>query len=227
MLGTIVNTICIIVGASVGGLIKRAIGERYKAILFNAMGVACIILGCNASLSHMANSKYPILFIMSLAIGGIIGTALRLDESIKHVLEKGGGSNMAQGVTTASLLFCIGTLSIVGPVLSALKGDNTFLFTNATLDLFSSALLATTFGFCIILAAPILFCWQGSIYLIAKYLSNSFFSSELIDELSIVGGSLILCTALSLLNIKDCKTLNLIPSLFIPILFFIVKRLWE
>ncbi|MDO4462892.1 MAG: DUF554 domain-containing protein [Bacteroidia bacterium] len=223
MLGTITNVCCIVVGSTIGALAKRALGEKYTTVLFNALGLASIVLGCNAAVSHMGKSDYPILFIMALAIGGIVGTAIDIDAKVQRALEKRGGSNAAQGLTTACLLFCIGTLSIVGPVLSAVEGDNTFLFTNATLDLFSSMMLASTFGIVIIWAAPILFCWQGSIYLIAKYLSSSFFSEGLINELSIVGGVLIICTGLSLLKIKDCKTLNLLPSLIIPIVFYLIK----
>ena len=123
------------------------------------------------------------------------------------------------------LLFCIGTLSIVGPINSALLDDNTFLFTNATLDLVTSAVLAATYGWGIALAAPILFCWQGSIYLIAKLCGNVI-SDELLCEMSIVGGTLIAASGLSILEIKDCKTLNLLPALFVPVVFFLIKGLW-
>ena len=120
-------------------------------------------------------------------------------------------------------MYCIGTLSILGPVMSALQGDHTFLFTNATLDLVTSMVLASAYGIGMALAAPVLFCWQGVIYLVAKYLSGSFFSETLLVELSIVGGIMIFCSGLSILKIKDCKTLNILPSLFIPMIFFIVK----
>lgn len=226
MLGTIVNTIAIIVGSTTGSLLRRGIKEKYQQALFNALGVATLVLGANASITHMAHSSYPVLFILSLAVGGLIGTILNLDGRVNRLVSKRGGSKLAQGLTTGVLLYCIGTLSIVGPVISALQGDNTYLYTNATLDLVSSAVLSATYGFGMLLAAPILFCWQGSIYLIAKYLSATFFSAAMIDEISIVGGVLIVCSGLSILNIKDCKTLNLLPSLLIPIFFFLIKSLF-
>jgi len=126
-------------------------------------------------------------------------------------------------LSTGILLYCIGTLSILGPVMSAIYGDNTYLFTNATLDLVTSMVFASTYGIGMILAAPILFVWQGSIYLIAHFLSGSFFSNDLVRELSIVGGILIASSGISILKIKDCKTLNMLPALFVPILFFIIK----
>ncbi len=223
MLGTIVNTAAIIVGSAAGSLLKKGIKEKYQHALFNALGVATIVLGANASITHMSQSTYPVLFILSLAMGGLIGTILDLDGRVNRVVSKRGGSKLAQGLTTGVLLYCIGTLSIVGPVISALQGDNTYLYTNATLDFVSSTVLSATYGFGMLFAAPILFCWQGSIYLIARYLSASFFSNALIDEISIVGGVLIVSSGLSILNIKDCKTLNLLPSLLIPIFFFIIK----
>lgn len=118
-----------------------------------------------------------------------------------------------------------GTLSMVGPMNSALHGDNTYLYTNATLDFVTSAVLASTYGVGMVLAAPVLFCWQGAIYLLTLYASE-FMSQELITEVSIVGGVLILSTGLNLLNIKNCKTLNLLPALFVPALFLLLKQLF-
>ena len=114
----------------------------------------------------------------------------------------------------------------MGPVMSALYGDHTFLFTNATLDLITSMVLASTYGIGMALAAPVLFCWQGAIYLIARYASASFFSEEMVGELCIVGGFLIASTGLGILKIKDMKTLNMLPSLAVPILFYVVKNLF-
>ena len=222
MLGTIVNTACIVAGTLIGTLFKKGLGEKYTKTLFNAMGLASLALGANSFVANMPKSEFPVLFILSLAIGGLIGTALDLDGRVKRLLAKKGGDSFAKGLISACLLYCIGTFSIVGPVLSALQGDNTFLYTNSTLDFVTSTVFATTYGIGMILAAPILFCWQGSIYLIAKLCGNVI-SDELLCEMSIVGGTLIAASGLSILEIKDCKTLNLLPSLFVPVLFFIGK----
>jgi uncharacterized membrane protein YqgA involved in biofilm formation len=112
----------------------------------------------------------------------------------------------------------------VGPVLSAVYGNNTYLYTNATLDLVSSAVFAATYGWGIMLGALVLFCWQGSIYAVAYFLNSSDFIPEaLMAELSIVGGLLLISSGLAILNIKDCKTINMLPSLLFPVLFFIIK----
>lgn len=233
MIGTFVNACTILVGSSVGSLLKRGIKPQYQKVMFTAMGLASLALGFNAVCRNMPQSHYPVLFVLSLAIGGLIGTVYQIDQRFQKMVsrrptdtdETGSSTSLAQGLSTAVLLFCIGTLSIVGPINSALLDDNTFLFTNATLDLVTSAVLAATYGWGIALAAPILFCWQGSIYLIAKLCGNVI-SDELLCEMSIVGGTLIAASGLSILEIKDCKTLNLLPALFVPVVFFLIKGLW-
>ena len=197
------------------------------------MGLASLALGFNAVSQNMPHSNYPVLFIVSLSIGALAGTIMDLDRRAKQLVarfkngkpaENSDTNSLAQGLTTGVLLFCIGTLSIIGPINSALLSDHTYLYTNATLDLVSSAVLAATYGIGMAFAAPILFCWQGSIYLLAKSFGNVI-SDELLCELGIVGGILIAATGLSILNIKECKTLNLLPSLLVPPIFFLLKSL--
>lgn len=229
MLGTIINTCTILAGGVLGALLRTGIGEKYKQTLFNGLGLCCLILGANAALPQMAKSEFPVLFILSLALGGLIGTRLRLAERIEQASTRHKGS--LQGLTTGCLLYCIGTFSIVGPVLSALsptggwafdEPGNTYLYTNATLDLVTSAVLSATYGWIMLLAAPILFCWQTFFYMLA-YCFSAAMPEPMRVELSIVGGVLILSSGLSILGIKDCKTINLLPSLLVPVLFYLMK----
>lgn len=222
MLGTIVNTATIVTGTIIGHIAKKGIKEKYQQVLFNAMGLAAVALGFNAVSNNLPKSQYPVLFIISLAIGGLAGTMLKLDERFKKLSSRIGTSNLAQGLSTGILLYCIGTLSIVGPVMSALYGDNTYLFTNATLDLVTSAVLATTYGIGMLWAAPVLFLWQGAIYLLTL-LAGNIIPTPLVTEISVVGGVLIAASGFSILGIKDCKTINMLPALVVPVLFFILK----
>lgn len=225
MLGTIVNTGCILAGSVVGSLVKRGLKPEYQSVLFTATGLAATGLGINSVVQNMPNSQYPVLFIVSLALGGLLGTVLDLNGRFQKLTNRGSGSGkLGEGLSTAILLFCIGTLSILGPINSALYGDNTFLFTNATLDLVTSMVLASTYGIGIAIAAGVLFCWQGGIYLIATLL-GSFMSEAMMTEISIVGGFLIASSGLGILGIKDCKTLNLLPSLLVPVLWFVLLGL--
>jgi len=239
MLGTIVNTATILIGGAFGAIVRTGIGEKYKQSLFTALGLCCLVLGMNACLPNMAKSEFPVMFILSLAVGGVIGTKLDLAGHIDRLNDKlnkrnGNENNGLQGLMTGVLLYCIGTFSIVGPVLSCLSPSqgwdfseqaNTFLYTNATLDLVTSAVLAASYGWIMLLAAPILFCWQGMFYAIAYFCGDGM-PEPMRTELSIVGGVLIVSSGLGILGIKDTKTVNLLPSLLVPVVFYLVKSLF-
>ncbi len=229
MTGTIVNTCTIIAGTLLGAMLNRGIKEKYKEVLYTGLGLASLAIGLNATISNLPKSQYPVLFILALAVGGIIGTRLDIDGRFKRLVNKrskGKGENrLGDGLSTAILLYCIGPLSMLGPVISALKGDHTFLFTNATLDFVSSTIFASTYGIGMVLAAPVLFCWQGMFYVVAR-ISSTAISDALMAELLIVGGLMITGSGLGLLSLKDCKTLNLLPSLLVPVVWFLVKSLF-
>ena len=265
MIGTIVNTCTIIAGTIVGSVLHRGIKEKYKSVLYTGLGLVSLAIGLNAAVQNLPKSQYPVLFIVSIAIGGIVGTRLDIDGWFRRIVNRrhttstpspsrgeggldtiaadnttskanqtplpsggdGGGysGSLADGLSTAILLYCIGPLSMLGPVISALQGDHTFLFTNATLDFVSATIFASTYGLGMMLAAPVLFCWQGMFYLVAK-ISSEAVSDALMSELLIVGGLLITASGLSLLKLKDCKTLNLLPALLVPVLWFLLKSLW-
>lgn len=233
MLGTIVNASAILTGSVVGSLAGKAIPGKQHDALFSAMGLSATGLGISNIAAKMPQSKYPVLFIVSLAIGSLIGTSLDLDGRFQRLVNRSekknasGGADapqkaLGQGLSTAVLLFCIGTLSILGPIQSALYHDNTYLFTNATLDLVTSTVLASTYGIGIAFAAIVLFLWQGSIYLCASLLSG-FLTPDFMNELSLVGGFLIFASGLSILKIKDLKTMNMLPSLLVPAVFFLIR----
>lgn len=223
--GTITNTICIVVGSLAGAWLHSGIKEKYKGVLYDALGLASLAIGLNAAITHFPQSKYPVLFIVSLALGGVVGTWLDIDGRFQRLVNKhskgGGEKHLAEGLSTAILLYCIGPLSMLGPVISALKGDNTFLFTNSTLDLVSSFVFGSTYGIGMVLAAPVLFCWQGMFYFIAR-LSSQAISDALMAELLVIGGLMIFGSGLGLLGIKNCKTLNFLPALLVPVIWFLV-----
>ncbi len=240
MLGTIINTTTILVGGTFGALVRQGIKDKYKRALFNALGLCCLVLGINAALPNMAKSEFPVLFILSLAIGGVVGTKLDLAGRIDRLNDKlnkrqGNENNALNGLVTGILLYCIGTFSIVGPVLSYLspshgwditEAGNTYLYTNATLDLVTSAVLAASYGWIMLLAAPVLLCWQGLFYFIA-YTFGDGMPEPMRVELSIVGGVLILSSGLGILGIKDCKTVNLLPSLLVPVVVYGIMALFK
>lgn len=226
MIGTIANTATILAGSLVGSRLKNGLGEKYKEALMNGMGLAATLLGVNSVVQAMPESRYSVLFIVSLAVGGVLGTAISLDTLFQKAVNRlplAGGSELGKGLSTAILLFCAGTLSILGPMESALKGDNTYLFTNAVLDGITSTVLASTFGIGIALAALVLFCWQGAIYLLAGAIAP-YVTSDLLTELSLVGGALIFSSGLGILGIKQIKTLNYLPALAVSAAVVVVLQ---
>ena len=226
MLGTVVNVGCILAGSIIGSFVSRGINEKYKTALFDALGLATVGLGVNAFVSNMPKSEYPVLFIASLAIGTVIGTWLDLNGKFQGLLQKAkGGSKLAEGLSTAILLFCIGTLSILGPIESRLNGNNTYLFTNATLDFVSSIILSSAYGMGIAIAALVLFCWQGSIYAFAGLIAP-YMTPQLMAEVSILGGVFLMGSGLGILQIRDCKTLNMLPALLVPPVFMAIWKMF-
>jgi len=226
MYAIFINAAAVVAGCTIGALAKKGIGEKYITVLNTAMGLAALVLGINVAMENMAGSEYPVLFIFCLAIGGLIGTVFRLDQRMERATRRmSRGSDLSEGITTAVLLCCVGTLSMMGPVLSAIHGDNTYLMTAATLNLVTMIVIASSYGFGTVVTALFVFAWQGGIYLIAKY-SQRFISEELIREINIVGGVLIAASGLGVLDIKDCKTINLLPALFVPMLFFLLLALF-
>lgn len=226
VIGTIVNAGCIAIGSIVGSILKKGLSQKMQDALFCAMGLAALGIGINSVVQNMPNSNYPVLFIASLALGSVLGTALDLDERFQRLSDKlsKGKGQLGRGLSTGILLFCIGTLSILGPIQSALYGDHTYLFANATLDLVTSMVLASAYGIGMILTAVVLFAWQGSIYGLTLLLGN-FVTTDMMCELSIVGGFLIASTGITILGVKDCKTMNMLPSLIVPIAFCAIASL--
>lgn len=224
MFAIIINAVAVIVGSAIGALFRKSISEKYINVLNTAMGLCALVLGVNVAIENMQKTQYPVLFIFCLSMGGLLGTVLKLDQRMESTTRKMSSSNLSQGITTAVLLCCVGTLAMMGPVMSALYGDDTYLMTAATLNLVTMIVVASSYGFGVVITSVIVLVWMSSIYGIAM-LSRTFISEELIAEVSLVGGILIAASGLGVLHIKDCKTINLLPALFMPILFFAIKSL--
>ena len=228
MIGTIVNTCTIVAGTLIGVALHKGIKEKYKNVLYDALGLACFAIGLNAVVTNLPKSQYPVLFIAAMAIGSVVGVALDIDGRFHRLVERrsknGSETRLADGLATATLVYCIGPLSMLGPVISALQGDHTFLFTNATLDFVTATIFGSTYGVGMLLAAPVLFLWQGTFYAVAM-LSSTAVSEALMAELLIVGGLLITGSGLSLLRIKNCHVLNMLPALAVPPIWYFLMWL--
>lgn len=223
MIGTFTNALAIIIGSLIGGFFKRLMSEKMNNMLLDTMGLAAMGIGLNSVIQNMPKSQYPVLFIASLAIGCIIGSLLKIDERVsKLTSKKDEGGNLGQGIITGCLIFCVGTLSILGPVQAALYDDHTFLFTNATLDLVTSMVLASAYGVGMVICAAVLVLWQGSIYGLTL-LAGNVLTDNMMTELGIVGGFMIAMTGMNIMGIKKFRTLDYLPALLVPIIWCLIR----
>ena len=227
LLGTIVNTIAVIIGCCIGLFIKGGIKERFKVIIMQALGLAVLFVGASSAIGGlMDENAHPILFIVSLVVGGFIGEALGIEDKLDHLglfLQNkigGEGNNIAQGFVTASLTFCVGSMAILGSFESGIQGVHTTLITKSVLDGVAAMIFASTLGVGVIFSAVPVFLYQGTLTLFASVL-QPYLTADMIREISIVGGIMITGLGINILQIKQLKTGNLLPALAVPVIFYL------
>lgn len=226
MLGSIVNSISVVLGSILGILINKGIKEEYKNIVMDAVGLTVVVMGIMSAIQ----TENIILVIISMALGSVIGEAIGIEQKLDKLgdgLEKKfgkGNSNFSKGFVTGSLVFCIGAMAIVGALESGLRGDNSTLFAKSVLDGIASVIFASTFGIGVAFSAISVLVYEGAISLLASFLSN-LLSTQAIAEMSSVGGILIMAIGLNVLGIKKLNVGNMLPAVFIPLLYFSLKTL--
>jgi uncharacterized membrane protein YqgA involved in biofilm formation len=221
MLGTIVNSIAIIVGGTIGTLLKVGIPERFKNIVMQGVALSVAIIGISSGLQF----NNLMVVIVSLVVGGVIGEAIDIDgyldklgKALEKRFSKNGASTISKGFVTASLIYCVGAMAIVGSLKEGLSGDHSILFAKSMLDGISSVIFASTFGVGVVFSAFSVFLYQGFITVGASFLQGVLVKS-VIDDMTAIGGILIFAIALNMLEIKNIKVGNLLPSIFIPIFY--------
>ena len=225
MTGTFINAGAILVGSIIGISIHSRLPERFTKIVFQSIGLFTLFLGVYMGLK--TNSFF--LIIISLVIGGILGELLHLDIKINQMGDflksrfKSENSKFSEGLVTSFLLFCMGSVTILGAIEEGLGGKPNLLLAKSVLDGASSIALAAAFGFGVAFSIIPLLIYQGGITLLAVYFGN-FFSEPIINELTSVGGIILIGLGINILEIKQLKIINLLPSLVIIIIlayFFI------
>lgn len=224
MLGTIVNTLAIIVGSLIGLLFRGGIPQKYSQTIMHAIGLAVILIGLKGALQTDA----LLMVIISLAIGSMIGEALRIEDRLEWVGREIGRriskkeDSIAEGFVTTTLLYCVGAMAIVGSMESGLSGNHQTLFAKSILDGIGSIIFASSLGIGVLFSSVSVFVYQGMITLTATYVKQ-FLTPEVISQMSAVGGLLIMAIGIGLLEIKKLKIGNMLPGIFIPLLYHILK----
>lgn len=220
MTGTLINTATVIIGSSIGLMLRSRIPERVTKTIFQAIGLFTVALGISMSLK-IGNF---IVVIFSLIIGGVFGEGIDIDKQINGLSEKFKAKlnikdhNFTDGLLTAFLLFCMGVMTILGAFEEGINGDSTLIITKAVMDGFSSVALAAALGIGVLFSAALLLLFQGSLTIAAMYLGE-FLTESSINELTAVGGILLIGLGINILNIKEIKIFNLLPALIFAVLF--------
>ena len=217
MLGVIVNTIAVLIGSTIGLFCKKGIPEKFSDAVMKGIALCTIYIGISGALK----GEDTIVLILSVVIGAFIGTALDIDGFIEGIGEKlqgkFGGSRIAEGFMTASLLFCIGAMTIVGS-LNAGLGDNEMLYTKSVLDFISSIMLTVSLGIGVMFSGAFVLVFQGAIALLASLLMPVL-TTPLINEMICAGSLLIIGMGLNMLGATKIKVANYMPAIFLAPVF--------
>ena len=219
-LGTIINVLAVILGSFLGLCLKSRIPPKIHQRVFQGIGLATLLIGLQMALKV----ENLILLIFSILFGAIVGEALDLEKRLDSLAEilkkklKSQSSSFTQGLITAFLIFCIGSLTILGALDEGIRGDLTLLLAKSTLDGFTSIALAATYGLGVMFSVIPMLIYQGTITLLARQFQN-LFTPILINQLTAVGGILILGLGLNLLEIKQIKITNMLPALLFVFMF--------
>lgn len=223
MLGTIVNVLTIILGSTLGLLVHTRLSQNIKTILFQGIG----LFTCYLAISMALKSEHLMIVIFSILLGSITGELLTLEkriESFGNKLKRKFSQEHArftEGMITAFLLFCMGSMTILGAIEEGLGGNPNLLFAKSLLDGVASIALTSTFGLGVMFSIIPLFVYQGGLTLLAGSLEN-LLTTPIINEMTSVGGIIMLGLALEILNIKKIKTLNMLPAIVFAAILTII-----
>ena len=226
MLGTIVNTLAIIAGSLLGIVFRGGIPNKYQVTIMQALSLAIILIGLKMAFKTDA----ILLVIFSLVIGSILGEFLKIEGRLENLGKRletkfaKAGNGIAKGFVVASLVYCVGSMAIVGSMESGLTGNHQTLFAKSALDGLSSIIFASTFGIGVLFSSISVFVYQG-ILTLTSTLMKPFLITPVIDQMSGVGGLLIMAIGFNLLEIQKIKVGNMLPAIFIPLIYYMLKQL--
>ena len=221
MLGTIVNVMTVVAGSCIGLFLKKGIREDIADMMLKGLALCSMFIGITSALE----GQNVLITIISIVLGVIIGGTLDLDgklngfaTGLENKFKRDGEKvSIAEGFITASLVFCVGAMTIVGSLQSGLVGDHTMLFTKATLDFVSSMVYASSLGIGVLFSAAFVFVFQGSITLLAQWIAP-LLTDAVIAEMTCAGGLLIFGLGLNMIGLTKLKLMNYLPAIFLPMI---------
>ncbi|MBU1341868.1 MAG: DUF554 domain-containing protein [Proteobacteria bacterium] len=227
MLGTIVNCLTIIAGSLIGIGFRNGIPEKYNQTVMQAIGLSVLLIGIKSALG----CNDLLIIIISLAIGSLMGEWIGIEnylERLGNYLEtkfSKTSSSFSAGFVTASLMYCVGSMAIVGSLESGLTGNHATLFAKAALDGIVGIILSSSLGIGVLFSAVPVLVYQGGITLMAGLLKPLLIPA-VVSQMSATGGLLIVALGLNMLREKKLKVGNMLPAIFIPLIYFFIKSLF-
>jgi uncharacterized membrane protein YqgA involved in biofilm formation len=226
MLGVLVNGLAIVVGGGIGLILKQGLPEAVKHVVMQAIGLAVIVIG----MSYALLTQEVLLMVLSLVIGGAIGAMIRIEDRLeafgRNVEERfrSAEGGFAKGFVLATLVYCVGSMAIIGSIEAGVNNDHTMLFIKSILDGVSAIVFTATLGYGVLFSALPVVLYQGIIVIVGVRV-EPFLTEQLIDEMGAVGGVIILGIGINLLNIARIRVGDLLPAVFLPILYFLFLAL--
>ena len=224
--GVLVNVLTVLIGSTLGLLLKKQIPEKLTNAVMTAIGLCTVAIG----VAGVIKGQNQLVMIISLVLGTIIGTLIDIDGKLTRIgdkLQKKKGENekstFSQGFVTASLLFCVGAMTIVGSMNAGISGDNQMLYTKSVLDLISSTMLGASLGIGVLFSSAFVLVFQGGLVALSMAL-GSFLNDFAVAELICAGSVMIIALGLNLIGITKIKVANLLPGLvFVPFICKIME----
>ena len=226
MLGTIVNSLSILVGGFTGSLFKNKISSEYNETIMKALGLSVILIGLKGALEV----NNILVLIISLALGTLIGEIMKIEKGIERIgalLESkfSKQSGLASGFVTASLVYCVGAMAIMGSLESGLSNKHDILYAKSLIDGITAIIFSSSLGIGVCFSAISVFVYQGIITLTASSMKQ-FLIPSVVNEMSAIGGLLIVAIGANMLDIKRIKVGNMLPAVFMPLLYYIFKSIF-
>lgn len=236
-IGTIVNVILVLAGSAVGLLLKKAIPERLKESMVQALALATMTIGLTGIITASSAikddgtlaSNYIIMMVICMAVGTFIGELINIDNRLDNMgkffqrkFASGESSTFAQGFVTASLVFCVGSMAILGSLNDGILHDPTILITKSLLDMIMSVVFASTLGIGVMFSVITVALYQGLITLCASLISP-FLTAEVVAQMSFIGSILIMGIGFNFLYQPKLKLANMLPAMFLPLVWYIIK----
>lgn len=237
--GTVVNAVLVILGSLLGLILKKAIPERFKTSMIQALALATLTIGITGIINSSStvaeggrlSGNYVILMVISMAVGTFIGELINIDRHLENMgsffqkmFSQDSGNTFAQGFVTASLVFCVGSMAILGSLNDGILHDPTILITKSLLDMIMSVVFASTLGIGVIFSVITIVIYQGAITLCASFLSP-LLTETVIAQMSFVGSILIMGIGLNFLYKPKLRLANMLPSMFIPLIWYIIHAM--